>query len=88
MQLKVTAKKYKASPLKRVYIPKPEKSEKRPLGIPTMLDMAYQALVKLSVDPIAENKADPHSYGFRVEKSAQDAMAYLKILLSNPRGAE
>lgn len=40
MQLKVTAKKYKASPLKRVYIPKPAKSEKRPLGIPTMLDRA------------------------------------------------
>jgi len=86
--LKLKPKKYTASPLKRVYIPKPGKSEKRPLGIPTMFDRAYQALVKLSVDPIAECKADPHSYGFRTGKSPHDAMAYLKILLSNPRGAE
>jgi hypothetical protein len=38
------SKKYKASPLKRVYIEKKKKTKKRPLGIPTMKDRAMQAL--------------------------------------------
>ena len=33
----------KASPTRRVWIPKPGKDEKRPLGIPTMYDRALQA---------------------------------------------
>ena len=33
----------KASPVRRVWIPKPGKDEKRPLGIPTMRDRAQQA---------------------------------------------
>ncbi len=33
----------KASPVRRVWIPKPGKDEKRPLGIPTMQDRARQA---------------------------------------------
>ncbi|MDT9340958.1 reverse transcriptase N-terminal domain-containing protein, partial [Trichodesmium erythraeum 21-75] len=33
----------KASPNRRVWIPKPGKDEKRPLGIPTMYDRALQA---------------------------------------------
>lgn len=47
-------KKYVASPVKRVYIPKPNSSEKRPLGIPTMIDRAVQAVYHLAVDPIVE----------------------------------
>ena len=33
----------KAEPVKRIWIPKPGKSEKRPLGIPTLKDRAAQA---------------------------------------------
>ena len=36
---------------RRVWIPKPGKSEKRPLGIPTMRDRAKQALLKLAIEP-------------------------------------
>jgi RNA-directed DNA polymerase len=36
----------KPKPVRRVWIPKPGKGEKRPLGIPTMLEMSKQALVK------------------------------------------
>jgi RNA-directed DNA polymerase len=39
-------------PVRRVWIPKPgKKTEKRPLGIPVMLDRAHQALVKLALEP-------------------------------------
>src|SRR5437588_11226942 len=35
-------------PVRRVYIPKPGKDERRPLGIPVMVDRGHQALVKLA----------------------------------------
>ena len=53
----------KVSPTRRVWIPKPGKDEKRPLGIPTMYDRAVQALVKLSLEPEWEAKFEPNSLG-------------------------
>ena len=41
----------KPKPTRRVWIPKPGKSEQRPLGIPTMLDRAHQCLAKLALEP-------------------------------------
>jgi len=52
--LKLSNKKYKAEPLKRVYIPKPGTTKKRPLSIPTMYDYGVQALHALALQPIAE----------------------------------
>jgi len=42
--LKLSNKKYKAMPSRRVNIPKPGTDKKRPLSIPTMHDRAMQAL--------------------------------------------
>jgi len=63
-----------ASPLHRVWIPKPGKDEKRPLGIPVMEDRARQALVKLALEPEWEAKFEPNSYGFRPGRSCHDAI--------------
>jgi RNA-directed DNA polymerase len=53
-------------PLRRVYIPKRGSQTKmRPLGIPTMIIRAQQALHLQGLEPVAETRADPHSYGFR-----------------------
>lgn len=71
--LNLTDKRYKAKPLKRVYIEKSDKSKKRPLGIPTMYDRAMQSLYALALSPIAEAMADKHSFGFRKFRSAHDA---------------
>jgi RNA-directed DNA polymerase len=64
----------KAKPVRRVFIPKPNKTEQRPLGIPTMHDRALQALVKLTLEPEWEAKFEPNSYGFRPNRCTQDAI--------------
>jgi RNA-directed DNA polymerase len=48
-------------PVRRVWIPKPGTSEKRPLGILTMKDRAEQTLVKLALEPEWEAKFEPNS---------------------------
>jgi RNA-directed DNA polymerase len=66
---------YNPLPLRRIYIPKKDKTKKRPLSIPTMKDRACQALYKLALEPVAETLADPNSYGFRSWRSCADAIA-------------
>lgn len=64
----------KASPVRRVWIPKPGKKEKRPLGIPTMYERAVQSLVKMALEPEWEARFEPNSYGFRPGRSCHDAV--------------
>nr|BBE21018.1 HNH endonuclease [Ulva ohnoi] len=73
----------KASPIKRVWIPKPGKTEKRPLGIPTIQDRAKQALAKLALEPEWEAKFEPNSYGFRPGRSSHDAIEAIFLNLRN-----
>lgn len=64
----------RAKPTRRVWIPKPGRDEKRPLGIPVMEDRAKQMLVLLALDPEWEAHFEPNSYGFRKGRSCQDAI--------------
>jgi RNA-directed DNA polymerase len=64
----------KASPLRRVEIPKPGTTETRKLGIPTMHDRALQALVKHALEPEWEARFEANSYGFRPGRSCHDAI--------------
>jgi RNA-directed DNA polymerase len=67
-------KQRKTRPVRRVWIPKPGKEEKRPLGIPVMLERAQQALVKSALEPEWEACFEGNSYGFRPGRSAHDAI--------------
>ncbi len=74
-QLKLTGK---SRPTRRVWIPKPGRDEKRPLGIPTMYDRALQAVVKAALEPEWEAVFEPNSYGFRPGRSCHDAIKQIK----------
>ena len=84
--LSLSRRNYKPEPLRKVYIPKSD-GRKRALGIPTMRDRAMQALYLSALYPIAETKADPHSYGFRPERSTADAIDQCFTILSKAQSA-
>lgn len=70
-------RKRKAQPVRRVWIPKPGKQEKRPLGIPVMHDRACQALAKQALEPEWEARFEANSYGFRPGRGCHDAIGAL-----------
>lgn len=75
--------KYRPSAIKRVWIPKPGKNEKRPLGIPTIKDRSLQALVNMVLYPLVELTSDANSYGFRNNRDCKFAIAALRSKLKS-----
>ena len=60
--------------VRRKYIDKPGKKEKRPLGIPTIRDRIVQECVRIILEPIMEGQFYEHSYGFRPMRDAKMAL--------------
>lgn len=66
---------YQPKPVKRVWIPKPGKTEKRGLGIPTMRDRVVQELLRMLMEPIWESDFLDCSHGFRPGRRTMDCVS-------------
>ena len=73
---------YRPLAVRRCWIDKPGKPEKRPLGIPVIKDRVIQAATKLVIEPIFEANFLPCSYGFRPGISAHMALKAIKAAIT------
>ena len=72
---------YGPQAIRRVWVPKPGRTEKRPLGVPTVRDRVVQTAFRMVLEPIFERDFAEHSYGFRPGRGCRDALRRVDGLL-------
>jgi len=78
LEAELREQRYRPRPVRRVQIPKPGRSETRPLGVPAVRDRVVQAAAKIVLEPIFEADFRDCSFGFRPKRSAHQALDLIK----------
>ncbi|MCZ7665285.1 MAG: reverse transcriptase domain-containing protein [Thermoleophilia bacterium] len=78
LQEELREERYRPQPARRVFIPKPGRSERRPLGIPRIKDRVCQTAAKIVLEPTFEADFRGCSFGFRPKRSAHEALDQIK----------
>ena len=81
LQEKLKSGEYRPEAVERVWIPKPGSKELRPLGVPKVEDRVVEMALRNVIEPIFENIFAEHSYGFRPNRGAKDALRRVVQLL-------
>lgn len=81
----IRAGKYKFSPARRKYIPKPGKVEKRPLGIPSLRAKVVQKAIQRVLSAVYEPRFKDTSHGFRPGKGTHSARRYVYRKIKYPK---
>jgi len=75
---------YIPQPAKRIYIPKPGSSDKRPLGLPAYEDKLVQTVLAEILNAIYEQSFLECSFGFRPNRGCHDALQLLDKIVNKP----
>ncbi len=81
LQEKLQSGEYRPEAVERVWIPKPGSKELRPLGVPKVEDRVVEMALRNVIEPIFENIFAEHSYGFRPNRGAKEALRRVVQLL-------
>lgn len=74
LQTDLKSRTFTPSPVRRVWIPKPGKPEKRGLGVPTLADKVVQEQLRMLMEPIWESDFLDCSHGFRPGRQTMDCI--------------
>ena len=73
---------YRPRPVRQVLIPKKQRGQFRPLGIPCLRDRVAQTAAMLLLSPIFEAHLQPEQYAYRPGRDANDAVRRVHRLLT------